>query len=74
MAKKKPAPASFAARLRALRTQAGLSAYELARRSGVSKQTLSTLERGEGKPLWETVCRLADTLDISTEDFRSPNE
>lgn len=54
------APGSFATRLRALRERAKLSAIELAEASGLSKQALNLLERGERQPTWATVQRLAD--------------
>ena len=38
---------NFAARLTELREEAGLSQYALAQKSGVSKQALSRLEKGE---------------------------
>jgi transcriptional regulator with XRE-family HTH domain len=62
-------PVSFAQRLRELREAAGLSQYELARRSGVSKQALSKLEKGERQPSWETVRKLARALDVSVAAF-----
>jgi transcriptional regulator with XRE-family HTH domain len=61
---------AFAARLRALIAESGLSAYALARKSGVSKQSLSRLLSGDSKPSWETVCRLAEALGVSTDAFR----
>src|SRR5689334_636444 len=53
---------SFAKRLATLREEAGLSQYELARRSGMSKQALSNLELGNREPTWLTVRRLARAL------------
>jgi hypothetical protein len=33
--------------------------------------TISLLERGTQEPAWPLVLQLADTLGVSTEDFRS---
>src|SRR5436190_22303607 len=60
---------AFAARLRALREQAGLSQYALAKRSGLSKQALSRLELGENEPAWETVQLLALALGVDCREF-----
>lgn len=62
---------SFAARLRALRTEAGLSAYALAKKAGVSKQTISNLESGRIlSPSWDVAGKLADALNVSLDDLR----
>lgn len=64
-------PATFAARLRQLRTAAGLSQYALARRSGLSKQALSRLEAGlRPDPAWSSVQALADALGVPVAEFR----
>jgi transcriptional regulator with XRE-family HTH domain len=42
-----------------------MSLGELARRSGVSKQTLSKIEQGEGNPTVETLSLLGAALDVS---------
>lgn len=59
----------FRIRLRALRDAQGLSAYALAKRSGVSKQTLSKIESGLQGPSWETVQRLAAALGVDCTTF-----
>jgi transcriptional regulator with XRE-family HTH domain len=66
MAKK---PETFAARLQALRVAAGLSQYEVARRTGLTKQTVSVLERGGRDPTWTTVRLLAHVLGVSVTQF-----
>jgi putative transcriptional regulator len=63
-------PVPFSKRLTALRKVAGISMYELAKRSGVSKQALSALEKGQYKPSWETVCAIADALQVDVSAFR----
>jgi transcriptional regulator with XRE-family HTH domain len=62
---------TFAARLTALREAAGVSQYRLAQLSGITKQTISNLERGETSPSWETVQLLAKALGVSCEEFVS---
>lgn len=63
-------PDTFAARLRALRAEAGLTAYALAAKSGVSKQVVSKLESGAGLPSWGVACRLADALGVPLDALR----
>jgi transcriptional regulator with XRE-family HTH domain len=63
---------TFADRLRALREEAGLSQYALARQAGLSKQGLSRLELGEREPTWQTVQLLALALGVSCERFVDP--
>lgn len=60
---------SFAKRLKKLRRKAGLSQYALAKLSGFSRQTISSLEKGGREPSWETVRRLARTLGVKVQDF-----
>jgi len=62
-------PVTFADRLRELRAAAGVSQYELARRAGLTRQTLSRLERGDSEPSWTTVRRLANVLRVSVTAF-----
>lgn len=54
----------FAARLRRLRTRAGLTQEELAARSQLSRQTISYLERATQQPTPETLARLAGALNV----------
>ncbi len=61
---------SFAARLIALRSAAGLTRYALAKASGVSQGQLAHLEAGRRGPNWQTVCKLADALGVSVQAFR----
>lgn len=48
--------------LRALR--GGMSVLELSRRSGVARNTIAALERGEGNPTVDTLYALADALGV----------
>ena len=62
---------TFATRLTSLREAAGISQYRLAQISGISKQTISNLERGETSPSWETVQLLATVLNVTCEEFKT---
>ncbi|EOM78542.1 helix-turn-helix domain-containing protein [Rhodococcus rhodnii] len=50
--------------VRRYRQERGLSLAELARRSGLSKQTLSKVEQGVGNPTVETLTLLGSALEI----------
>jgi tetratricopeptide (TPR) repeat protein/transcriptional regulator with XRE-family HTH domain len=59
-------PVTFAALLRKLRTEAGLTQEDLAEASGVRPRSISDLERGVSvSPQRETIRRLADALKLS---------
>lgn len=61
----KPHSDTFAARLASLRTEAGLSVYALAQRSGVSRMYLGELERGTKEPSLEVARKIAAALGRS---------
>jgi transcriptional regulator with XRE-family HTH domain len=63
----------FAALLRDARLKAGLSAYALARRSGITPQSMSALEAGKSAPTWETVQRVAQALGVDYSAFADPD-
>jgi transcriptional regulator with XRE-family HTH domain len=63
----------FAARLQSLRERAGLSQYELARRTGLTRQTVSRLEMGDRDPTWGTVQLLALALGADFREFADPD-
>jgi transcriptional regulator with XRE-family HTH domain len=66
-------PASLAgARIRALRSAAGLSAQALARRSGVARGTLAQLEGGEANPTVDTLYALANALGAPLAELLAP--
>jgi transcriptional regulator with XRE-family HTH domain len=67
-----PQSAAFADRLRSLREAAGLSQYALAKRSGLSKQAVSSLELGNREPAWVTVQLLAAALEVVCREFVDP--
>jgi transcriptional regulator with XRE-family HTH domain len=60
---------SCASNVRRLRIARDLSVSELARRSGVAKGTLSTLEMGQGNPTIETLSSLARALAVPFADL-----
>jgi len=62
----------FSDRLRTLRAEAGLSQYALAKRTGLSKETLSKLEMGHREPAWGTVQMLAAALGVECTAFADP--
>lgn len=64
--------AGIGAQVALRRTQRGLSAAELARRAGISKATLSTLEAGTGNPTVGTLDALALALRIPLTDLLAP--
>lgn len=55
--------------VRRFRQERGLSLGELARRSGLSKQTLSKIEQGVGNPTVETLTHLGGALEVSVRRF-----
>jgi len=55
-------------RLRELRLQQGLTQVSLAKRVGVTRQTIIALEKGKFVPSVKLALRLADTLGTSLED------
>ena len=54
----------FGKRLRALRTERGLTQEELARQLGVSKSALCMYERGEREPRRETLLAIARLFGV----------
>lgn len=56
--------ALVARNVRWFRQERAVSLGELARRSGLSKQTLSKIEQGEGNPTVETLSLLGAALDV----------
>ena len=61
----------FSARLAALRESANLSIPDLARASGLSDDAIRLYEKGERGPTWDAVQKLAKSLGVSTDTFRS---
>jgi transcriptional regulator with XRE-family HTH domain len=63
-------PPTFADRLHELRTAAGLSSYDLARKARMRFRQITALESGMTEPTFEVACRLADALGVSLDAFR----
>ena len=55
--------------LKAARIAKGITQVELARRMGVTAQTISQYERGCANPKLETVKRFAEALDVSVAEL-----
>jgi len=64
----------FAARLKELREEAGMSQSALAEAAGMNLWGIAKLEQGTREPSWHTVLALADALGVSTEEFRPVNK
>jgi DNA-binding XRE family transcriptional regulator len=54
----------FAQRLRALRSEMGVTQKELASRSGISRVSIARIEIGEQSPRYGTLTALAKALDV----------
>jgi len=61
----------FGARLRELRTAAGLTQRELAKRSGTSSAAISNFEAGNNSPTLGTLVRLAEALGCDLTELVS---
>jgi transcriptional regulator with XRE-family HTH domain len=59
----------FGARLRELRTAAGLTQRELAKLSGTSSAAISNFEAGNNAPTLGTLVRLADALECDVTEL-----
>jgi len=57
----------FAQRLRSLRKQKNLSQTELGKLAGLHYTHIGRFERGASRPSGDTLKRLADTLDVSSD-------
>ena len=57
-------PIALGSRLRQLRTEAGLSAAELGRRSGIHRPIVSRIESGRHMPTLDTACRYCRALGV----------
>jgi transcriptional regulator with XRE-family HTH domain len=64
-----PAAQALARSLKRRRLERAISLSELARRAGVSKATLSSMERGRGNPSVDTVWALAQALNVPFGDL-----
>jgi transcriptional regulator with XRE-family HTH domain len=61
-------------RLKRRRLEKGWSLTDLARESGLSRQTLSFLERGEREPRPANIARLAEVLGCTPAQLMEPEQ
>jgi transcriptional regulator with XRE-family HTH domain len=59
----------FAARLRRLRNERGLTQAQLAAAIGRARVSVGYFECEETLPSLDTLCRLADALDVTTDEL-----
>jgi transcriptional regulator with XRE-family HTH domain len=64
----------FGDRLRELRDRAGLTQEQLAEKAIVALTTVRGLERGQHRPSWQSVVKLARALGVSTDVFADREE
>jgi len=60
---------SLATKLRVLRAERGLTVRQVAELSGVAKETISQIERGERHPYDRTLAKLARAYDVPIQDL-----
>ncbi len=61
-------------RLKELRTKRGLSQYDLAKKLGVSKSTISMIEVGSRQPSIEMMEMLCDYFNVSMDYLRGKDD
>ncbi len=61
------------ANLKILRKEAGLSQAELAAALEIERSTVAKYETGDRSPDIETLCKIADVLQISTDELLGRN-
>lgn len=59
----------FGRALKKIRTEAGLTQRELARRSEVDPSQISEIENGKGNPRWASARRIAAALEIGLDEL-----
>lgn len=64
------AAAAFGAKVRELRTAAGLTQAQVAERTDLHPATISRLEGGTLDPAWSVVLKLCDLFHVSPGVFR----
>ena len=60
---------SLATKLRVLRAERGLTVRQVAELSGVAKETISQVERGERHPYDRTLAKLAHAYDVPVDEL-----
>lgn len=61
-------------RIRFLRLERGWSQERLAEESGLSRDAISRIERGDRQPSLETLQRIADALEVSLSSLVDPGK
>lgn len=61
-------------KLKEYRARLGINQSELGKRSGVSRQTISLIERGDYSPSVTLALKLAHIFEVSVEDIFSYTE
>lgn len=59
----------FGARVKHLRRTNGLTQRDLAESSGISPEYMSRIERGLASPSFDTIARIAESLDRSVREI-----
>jgi len=67
-------PAKIGAKVRSIRNHRGLSLEELSGLCGIDPAPLSKLERGEKNATIQTLCRVAQGLNVSLMELVDPND
>ncbi|MGH7103377.1 MAG: helix-turn-helix domain-containing protein [Acetobacteraceae bacterium] len=62
-------PAGYAERLRTLRKQKNLSQTERGQRAGLHDSHIGRCERGASRPSGDTLKRLAEALEVTSDDL-----
>lgn len=65
--------AAFGGRLRAIRTERGLSQHKLSTLTGMRDSEISRYERGRRDPQLTTILRLARGLDVPPSELLDPH-
>lgn len=60
--------------LKEFREASGLKIAQVAERAGVPYETYRKWEKGDSKPNWEQLCRVADVLHCSLDDLTGRRE
>src|SRR5689334_19767135 len=65
---------AVAMRIRFLRMERGWSQEQLAAESGLSRDAISRIERGDRQPSLESLQRIADTLEVTLSSLVDPGK
>ncbi|MFP4642601.1 MAG: helix-turn-helix domain-containing protein, partial [Dehalococcoidia bacterium] len=60
--------------LKRLRLAKRLTVSELSRRTGISRQTIHSLEDGQYHPSWDTMRKVSEVLDVGEESKQNTDE